>query len=189
MAKKKTTSKKTTKPKKKALNSQTLAFCRNLANGSSNTEAYLASHKGVTNRASASACAVKLLRNASVIQKVEELREAVETKSTLSRLEKRQFLKRAVETPITSIDPNDKENGNADLIQERTVTISESGSETTKIKGMSKLEAIKIDNLMQGDNEPDELNINNTGTIAMSPIEFVCQNAKTLAARKKNKKS
>jgi len=42
---------------------------------------------------------------------------------------------------------------------------------------------------MMGWDSPEELNVNNTGTIAMSPIEFVCKNAKTLAARKKNKKS
>jgi len=179
---KKTAKKKTAK---KALNSQQLAFCRNVANGKNNTQSYLAAYKGVRSENAAQSAATRLLSNVMVIEKVEQLRHASETKNTLSRQEKREFIAKVLRTNVDEL--NNPENKH--LIQERTRTMTPGGGKKEVLKMPSKMEAIKLDNLMQGDNEPEELNVNNTGTIAMSPIEFVCQNAKTLAARKKNKKS
>lgn len=190
-AKKRTAAKKARKPATKSaskdtksgLNSQQLKFCRNIANGDNNINAYLAAYKGVNNRDAARASATKLLTNANVIEKIAELREAVEVKTTLSRLHKRQFLKEVVDTPITELD-TEEHSDNAHLIHKKTVTVYNgrdgASSETTKLEGMNKLDAIKIDNLMQGDNEPESINhnVNNTGMRVMSPILFVRQNKK-----------
>lgn len=201
-AKKRTAAKKGRKPattgKKKPLNSQQLKFCRNIANGDNNINSYLAAYKGVNNTDAARASSTKLLTNANVIEKIAELREAVEAKTTLSRLHKRQFLKEVVDTPITELD-TEEHSDNAHLIHKKTVTVYNgrdgASSETTKLEGMNKLDAIKIDNLMQGDNEPDKIdhNVNHTGTRVMSPILFVRQNKKAREeaerkAKKDNKK-
>ncbi len=180
-----------TKDGKNGLNSQQLKFCREIAKGQNNTRAYKSAYKGVTSDRNAVSAACTLLTNLKVIKEIEKLREAVETRSTLSRLEKRQFLKRAVEVPITELDTKEGSE-NADLIQEKIVTVRHDKkglkSETTKIKGMSKLEAIKIDNLMQGDNAPEEVNNNFTGELVMNPIQFVRQDKKARAAALKASK-
>ena len=172
------------KPEKpKPLNSQQLKFCQHIADGFNNTHAYQRAYKGAKSSTGAAVSAIHLLTNTNVIKKIAELREEVETRNTLSRQQKREFLKRAVETPITDLD-TEEGSDNADLIQEKIVTVKrdKDGDEyiTTKIKGVSKLEAIKIDNLMTGDNEPDELNLTGsiTGEIKISPIQFVRMNQK-----------
>jgi len=165
----------------KPLNSQQRAFCQNMADGLSNTKAYRAAFKGVTNDNAACAAATRLLRNVKVIEFLDELRQASETKNTLSRQEKREFTAAAVRTSIFDLDTEDGKN--AHLIQERTVTVttSKNGTVTEKtiVKGVSKLDSIKIDNAMAGHNSPEDLNLNlGGGQITGNPIQWVRQNKK-----------
>jgi phage terminase small subunit len=88
----------------------------------------------------------KLLKQERVSSYVQKLREKAFEKDALSFAEKRSFLARAVRA--------DASNPDADLVQEVVETHGESGS-SKRMKIVSKLEAINIDNKMVGDNYAD----------------------------------
>lgn len=88
----------------------------------------------------------KLLKQERVSSYVKKLREKAFQKDALSFAEKRAFLARAVRA--------DASNPDADLVQEVVETHGEHGS-SKRIKIVSKLEAINIDNKMCGDEYRD----------------------------------
>jgi len=94
----------------------------------------------------ASSYGCKLLKQERVIAYLNKIKEKQFSKDVLSFNEKRSFLARAVRA--------DASNPDADLVQEIVETHGESGS-SKRVKIVSKLEAINIDNKMVGDNYAD----------------------------------
>jgi len=88
----------------------------------------------------------KLLKKDRVRSYVQKLREKAFAKDALSFAEKRAFLARAVRADASNPDP--------DLVQEIVETHGEHGS-SKRVKIVSKLEAINIDNKMSGDEYRD----------------------------------
>lgn len=88
----------------------------------------------------------KILKTDRVAAYVSKLREKAFKKDLLSVAEKRAFLARAVRADASNPDP--------DLVQEMVETHGEHGS-VKRVKLVSKLEAINIDNKMAGDNFAD----------------------------------
>jgi hypothetical protein len=84
----------------------------------------------------------KLLKQERVSSYVRKLREKSFAKDALSFAEKRAFLARAVRSDASNPDP--------DLVQEVVETHGEHGS-SKRVKIVSKLEALNIDNKMSGD--------------------------------------
>jgi len=109
--------------------------------GMTQQEAYEAAGYTTTGRVSETA-ASRLFSKVKTKRYLEYLQKKASDETVLSLLEKRRFLADVVRTPIGDLDSSSK------LIQE----IDES-----KIKLMSKAEAIKIDNQMAGHNEPEKM--------------------------------
>jgi phage terminase small subunit len=103
----------------------------------------------------------KLLRQDRVKTYVQKLKSKQFKESVLSVEEKRSFLARAVRADASNPDP--------DLVQELVETHGEHGS-VKRVKLVSKLEAINIDNKMAGDNYSDR-----TGADQVNPFSFIVQ--------------
>ena len=88
----------------------------------------------------------RMLKTERVSNYVLKLKKKVFAKDVLSVEEKRSFLARAVRADASNPDP--------DLVQEMVETHGEHGS-VKRVKLVSKLEAINIDNKMAGDNFAD----------------------------------
>jgi phage terminase small subunit len=88
----------------------------------------------------------RMLKTERVADYVMKLKRKVFAKDVLSVEEKRSFLARAVRADASNPDP--------DLVQEMVETHGEHGS-VKRVKLVSKLEAINIDNKMAGDNYSD----------------------------------
>ena len=140
-----------TKPKE--LNSKQLQFCYNLAEGMNQTQAYMKAYEDSTEE-TARANGHKLLTNADIKLKVDELRKIHDDSRVLSLQEKREFLAGVVRTPLKGIDAN------SPLIQDISVTKTTNKNGeitiTSKLKLVSKADAIKIDNAMMGHNTKQE---------------------------------
>lgn len=140
----------------KPLNDKAIIFCHKMAEGMAQTVAYQEAFK-IKNYESAAASACRLLKNAKVKSYLEELRNEVREKAVLSIQEKREYLAEILRTPIRKIQQD------SPLIQEVriTTTTDKEGNktQTTTIKIPSKLDAIKIDNIMMGHNNPVELDV------------------------------
>ena len=136
------------KPSKtKSLNSRQLSYATLRAKGENKSQAYLkAGYKAKTIEQAGSG-AVKLEQDPRVSQYIATLQESSFLKEALSVAEKRAFLARAVRADASNPDP--------DLVQEYSETHGENGS-SKRVKLVSKLEAINIDNKMAGDNYADK---------------------------------
>ena len=102
----------------------------------------------------------RLLKTPRVASEVRKLQEKEFSKNALSFAEKRAFLARAVRA--------DASNPDADLVQEVIETHGEHGS-SKRVKIVSKLEAINIDNKMSGDEFKDR------NPQASNPFLFIVQ--------------
>jgi len=141
-------------PKKK-LSTQHANFCLLMAGGNINqTHAYMECYPD-SNYDSARADAPRLLAKASIQAEVQRLQKLTTTSKVMSMAEKREFLAEVKRTPIGEIDES------SPLAQEKTVTISQYG-QSTKIKMMSKKDAVDIDNKMAGHYEPDVVEYNSS---------------------------
>lgn len=69
---------------------------------------------------------------------------------------KRELLFRVMFTPLLSIDPNDPNRKNGDLIKKYKRTVSETG-ETEEIEKLCPLRAIEIDNRLSGDDHESSM--------------------------------
>lgn len=101
----------------------------------------------------------KMLKTDRVASYVTKLKQKAFSADVLSASEKRAFLARAVRANASNPDP--------DLVQEMVETHSEHGS-VKRVKLVSKLEAINIDNKMAGDNFADR-----TGGGVVNPFLFL----------------
>jgi len=144
--------------KDKPLTGQQLKFCKYLADGDTQTRAYRRAYKGCKSDESAGVCAVKLLGNAKVSQKVKDLQKASEARDVLTRQEKRKFLADVLRVNVDDLSDEKYRH----LIQERTRTVTSSGGKKETLKMPSKLDAIKEDNKMAGDYEPEKIEVDLT---------------------------
>jgi hypothetical protein len=132
--------------KTNSLNSRQLAYATLRAKGENKSQSYLkAGYKAKTIEQAGSG-AFKLEQDPRVSQYIATLKESSFLKDALSVAEKRSFLARAVRADASNPDP--------DLVQEMVETHGEHGS-VKRVKLVSKLEAINIDNKMAGDNYSD----------------------------------
>jgi hypothetical protein len=109
----------------------------------------------------ASSYGCKLLRQDRVKSYLQKLKDKQFKETALSVAEKRAFLARAVRADASNPDP--------DLVQELVETHGEHGS-SKRVKLVSKLEAINIDNKMAGDNYADKV-----GADQVNPFSFLVQ--------------
>ena len=144
-----TTQKTTSLP---SLTTKQLAYCTHRAKGENKARSYLLAGYKAANSEQAGSAACKLEAANRVASYIATLKESSFLANALTLAEKRNFLARAVRCDISNPD--------ADLIQELVETQGEQGT-TRKLKVVSKLEAINIDNKMAGDNFSDK---HDTGT-------------------------
>lgn len=121
-------------------------FCRLLAGGKSKAEAYRDAYKSKGSAKTCSACAVKLLKNASVAAYLESLREEVKEADIADRQEILRFLTRILRTPVGGVDED------SDLCQEVTY-----GDQKKTVKMPSKITAVQEINRMMGHYEPEKV--------------------------------
>lgn len=154
------------------LTPQQKRFCHYLADGLPQGKAYLKAYKGVKKVETASVCANKLLKNTNIREYYETLVKKSESEACLSRKEKREFLARVVRTPINKV-AND-----SDLVQERVRTMQPNGAKKETLKMPDKLKAIEQDNKMAGHNEPEEIRVEHSGHMTITPFQFTRSKAK-----------
>ena len=90
----------------------------------------------------------RLLKTPRVADEVQKLREKVFSKDALSFAEKRAYLARAVRCDASNPDP--------DLVQELREEFDAEGNVKRTRKIVSKIDAIRVDNNMAGDNFADK---------------------------------
>ena len=129
-----------------SLNQRQLAYATLRAKGENKSQAYLKAGYKANTIEQAGSGAYKLEQDPRVSQYIKTLQESSFLKEALSVAEKRAFLARAVRADASNPDP--------DLVQEMVETHGEHGS-VKRVKLVSKLEAINIDNKMAGDNFAD----------------------------------
>lgn len=106
----------------------------------------------------AASCGNRLLQNAEVAARLAELQTATATSTTLTAIERREFLARVVRADITKLDFEK----DGDLLQEKTVTTTED-RETVKYKLPGKRECVMADAELAGDLkliERGQINVN-----------------------------
>ena len=151
-AKKKATKRKTDRN----LSAQQKKFIDGILDGLSQKDAYLAAYPNSSEKA-AESNSVRLIVKDKVRNEIKRLQKATETAKTLTRQRKREFLASVVLTPVGEITEDSPL-----CHKKRTRRIVSRGEdnddyEIEEIEMPSKLEAIKIDNQMAGDNEPDKI--------------------------------
>lgn len=117
--------------------------------GKSMVEAYLTAGFRCTRQA-AKTGATKIRKRPDVVAYMHAIQERAADDSCLSVMEKRRFLARIVRTPLMSIDPNDPNHKDGDLILKYKRTESETGSHQEIVK-LDPLKAIAEDNKLSGD--------------------------------------
>ena len=132
--------------KQKILNTRQLKFIKLIAQGESQAQAHRRAGYRCPTIEGHGANAVRLLKNERIQRGLQKLRDKSFSEMALSAAEKRAFLARAVRADASNPDP--------DLVQELVETHGEHGS-VKRVKLVSKLEAINIDNKMAGDNFAD----------------------------------
>ena len=132
--------------KQKILNTRQLKFIKLIAQGESQAQAHRRAGYRCPTIEGHGANAVRLLKNERIKRGLQKLREKSFSDMALSAAEKRAFLARAVRSNASNPDP--------DLVQELVETHGDHGS-VKRVKLVSKLEAINIDNKMAGDNFAD----------------------------------
>ena len=124
------------------LTSKQIAYATNRAKGMNKARSYLEAGYKAPDLEQASSSACKLEEHPKVKAYLESLKESGFLAQALSIAEKRAFLARAVRCHASNPDP--------DLVQEYAETTNEHGT-SKRVKIVSKLEALNIDNKMAGD--------------------------------------
>jgi hypothetical protein len=133
----------------KALSPQQEAFCQAYLDSSNGTKAYLAAGYKVKNEIVAGVNAARLLGNASIQRRLQELRDETRKLRSLSRQEVIDFLCEAITTPI----------GEVDLTSRLTQSVEES-PDKRKITMVNKLGAVKELCQIMGYYEPVKVDVN-----------------------------
>ncbi len=137
----------------------------------SKTDCYLTAYPRTKKAETARAAYQRLESDPRIPARIKELQDATETDLVLSRQEKRQFLARVVRADFKSIDLDDPDEEDGDLIESVTRKYDKDGNHIgTTIKLPSKNQCIEIDNRMAGHNEPEEVNHNHGGGVMLVPV-------------------
>ncbi len=155
----------------KPLTPQQEKFCQLRAGGEmSKTDCYLTAYPRTKKAETARVNYQRLEKDPRISARIKELMQATETDLVLGRQEKREFLARVVRANFKSIDPDDPEEENADLIESITRRYNKDGDHiATTIKLPSKATCIEIDNRMAGHNEPEEHLHKHEGGVMLVP--------------------
>jgi len=105
--------------------------------------------------------AIRLLKSERIQQELKKLKDKQFEKDALSYNEKRSFLSRVVRADASKAD--------ADLIQEVREEVDQQGNVKRVVKLVSKMDALKEDNIMSGDRFSDR------SPQAMNPFAFIIQ--------------
>lgn len=162
----------TAEMEKTGLTPQQIAYCQHRAMGElPKYQCYMLAYDCTRNTANAGDGWQRLEKKPEIMEYIKKLQKDTEVAGTLTRIEKRLFLARVVRASWKQfngnpeiIDPESGEITDGDLINSITTKFDKDGNHLgDKIELPSKLEAIKIDNLMAGHNEPEETNVNLLG--------------------------
>lgn len=125
-------------------------FADFVLNGDTPSNAYRKAGYSAKSAQSLATCAKRLLKNVEVATYMAAVRQRAAQGMVLSLQTKREFLCRIVNTPLRSIDPNDPNFKDGDLILKYKRVVTESG-ETEEIVKLDPLKAIDLDNKLSGD--------------------------------------
>ena len=101
-----------------------------------------------------------MLKKPEVQEIMQQMREQANSKLTMSRVSKREYLRRLRDVKITEIDPDDPDKTDHDLIESITHKYDRHGDRvSTTIKLPSKLQALEMDNRMAGHNEAEKVEV------------------------------
>lgn len=131
-------------------------FCRNLIGGMNQRTAYLSAGYNASSTESADAAASQVKARPRVSEYLRQLREAAFTANVLSLAEKRDFLARAVRTPLSSISAD------SDLAQ--GIKYDREGNAELKIP--DKLKALELDAKLAGELK-EQVTVSNSFNFAM----------------------
>lgn len=153
------------------LNPKQCCFVDHLFSPMKAYEAYQLAYGKTSTQQIASTNASRLIHQGPTGEYCKQLKLEAWRANMLTREEKRSLLARIARTPVTEIVG---QNGavieeNADLVQEIQTSVDKDGMPVTKVKLPAKLEAIKIDNAMTGDNAPEEHQHSITGLLSSLP--------------------
>ena len=124
---------------------------------------------GCTDVSAQVACS-KMLKDPEVQDLMELMQEQAASKLTMSRVGKRERLKRIVDVKITEIDLEDLDKKDHDLIEKITYRYDRHGDVASATVVLpSKLQAMEMDNRMAGHNEAEKIEIELTGGVMMIP--------------------
>ena len=138
-------------PRQKTLNARQLKFCQLFTSGET------AGNIAQSHRKAGYICptieghganGIRVLKSERIQKEIAKLREKAFAKSVLSFSEKRNFLARVVRA--------DASNPDADLVQEMREEVDAEGNVKRTRKIVSKIDAIRADNNMAGDNFVDK---------------------------------
>ena len=138
-------------------------FCQAIVDGMNAGDAYHAAGYRCT-RDTARANGARLLTNANVRARISKLRGRCEQACQMTREDVIRYLSRAIRTPVSEIGPNDP------LAQEVTVDSVGKNIVRTRIKIVSKMDALKQLAAMCGWNAPEKIEVE-TGPVTRSSIE------------------
>jgi hypothetical protein len=111
-----------------------------------------------------------MLKKPEVQDMMELMAEEAQSKLTMSRTSKREFLCRLRDVKITEINLDDVEKKDHDLIESVTYRYDREGNKiSATVKLPSKLQALDMDNRMAGHNEAEKIEIELTGGVMMIP--------------------
>ena len=130
--------------KRHTLNKRQELFCHYLVDGNSQAQSYLKAGFKANTIQQAGSNAVRLLKTERVSSYLSKLKDIKFTKDALSFAEKRAYLARAVRCDASNPDP--------DLVQEMREEVDAQGNIKRTRKIVSKIDAIRVDNNMAGDN-------------------------------------
>jgi L-rhamnose mutarotase len=111
-----------------------------------------------------------MFQDPEVQELFELMKEEAASKLTMSRVGKREWLKRVRDVCVTDIDLDDPEKKNHDLIEKIMYRYDREGNKVSAtIQLPSKLQALEMDNRMAGHNEAEKVEVELTGGVMMIP--------------------
>ena len=132
-----------------------LKFANLVLEGETPAKAYGLAGYSARTPGSRSAAACRLLKNVHVSRYLAAMRAEAAKGVVLSLQAKREFLARIVNTPLLSIDPNDPDRKNGDLLKKYRRNVSVRGEADTivteEFEKLDPLKAIDLDNKLSGD--------------------------------------
>ena len=147
--------------KRNTLNKRQQLFCQYLIEGESQAQSYLKAGFKANTIQQAGSNAIRLMRTERVSSYLSKLKDIQFTKQALSFAEKRAFLSRVVRADASKAD--------ADLIQEVREEVDQQGNVKRVVKLVSKMDALREDNVMTGDRFADrDTQVNNQFTFLIN---------------------